>query len=334
MLDVAIMAGVSTSTASRAMSGRGYVSAPVKAQVTQAAERLGYVPDGIARSLRARATRVVGVLISDIGNPFYAEVANGIESELRSRGYQMLLADSDGRPEDEQIALRTFQAMRTAGLIITPAVPASDAVERLVRIGMPVVEVDRVTTDGSCDAVLVDNERGAYQATRHLIEMGHRRIGLVVGEVSYTSGAGRLDGYRSALLEAELPVDEDIIRHTSFHPADARQIPAELLAAHPEITALFATNSVLAHGALRAIREGGRKVPRDLSLVAFDDAPWMEFAEPGITTVSQPTAELGRAAASLLLDRLAGDLTGRPVTRHLPTRLVRRESTGPPRRAS
>jgi LacI family transcriptional regulator len=316
------------------MSGRGYVSAEVRTQVQEAAQRLGYVPDGIARSLRARTTHVIGVVISDIGNPFYAEVANGVEAELRTRGYQMLLADSDGRPDDERAALQTFQSMRMAGLIITPAVPSSDAVEQLVRAGMPVIEVDRVTTDGRCDAVLVENERGAYQATRHLVELGHQRIGAIVGEVSYTTGAGRLDGYRAALQEAGLPVDDAIVRHTSFHPPDARVIAGELLEAHPEVTAVFATNNVLAQGALRAIRETGRRVPRDISLVGFDDAPWMEFAEPGITTVSQPTAELGREAASLLVDRLAGDLTGRPVVRRLPTRLVRRGSAGPPRRGA
>lgn len=333
MRDIATTAGVSTSTASRAISGKGYVSAHARSQVMEAAERLGYVPNGIARSLRARSTRVIGVLISDIANPFYAEVANGVERELRARGYQMLLSDSDGRADEEKVALRTFQAMRMDGLIITPALPSSDAVEHLVRGGMPVVEVDRMTADVSCDAVVVDNERGAYQATRHLIELGHRTIGLIVGEVSYTSGAGRLDGYRAALAEAGLEVDDALIRYTSFHPADARAVAADLLAAEPEVSAIFATNNVLAQGALHAIREAGRRIPRDISLVAFDDALWMEFADPGITTVAQPTTEMGRQAASLLVDRLAGDLTGRRVVRRLPTRFVRRGSAAAPRHA-
>ncbi len=332
--DIAAAAGVSTSTASRAISGRGYVSSQARAQVLEAAQRLGYVPNGIARSLRACSTRVVGVLISDISNPFYAGVAAGIEREMRPRGYQMLLSDSDGRADEEEVAIGTFQATRMDGLIITPAMPSSDAVERLVRSGMPVVEVDRVTTDGLCDAVVVDNERGAYQATRHLIELGHRKIGLIVGEVSYTSGAGRLEGYRAAMSEARLEVDDALISFTSFHPLDARAIARDLLTAHPEISALFATNNVLAQGAVQAIRETGRRIPRDISLVAFDDALWMEFAEPGITTVAQPTSEIGQAAASLLLDRLAGDLTGRPVIRRLPTRFVRRASAASPRHIS
>lgn len=300
----------------------------------EAAERLGYVPNNVARSLRAQATGAVGVLISDLANPFYAEVANGIEQVFRSRGYRMLLADSDGLADEEAAALRTFQAMRVEGVIITPATPSSDVVASLVRSGLAVVEVDRRTDDGLCDAVVVENEAGAYQATRHLLEFGHQRVGVLVGETSYITGAGRLDGYRRALSDTGITFDRDLVAYTSFHPADAQVVARDLLKAHPDLTALFATNNVLAQGALHATREAGLKIPRDLSLVAFDDSDWMSFSSPTITAVAQPTVNIGREAATILLDRLSGDLLGPAVVRELPTRFVRRESTGAARKRS
>jgi len=300
----------------------------------ETADRLVYVPNNVARSLRAQATGAVGVLISDLANPFYAEVAHGIEQVLRARGYQMLLADSDGLVDEEAAALRTFQAMRVEGVILTPATPSSDLVASLVRGGLAVVEVDRLTDDGLCDGVIVENEAGAYQATRHLLELGHRRIGLMVGETTYRTGAGRREGYARALADAGVQLDEGLVAYTSFHAADAQTVARDLFEAHADLTALFATNTVLAQGALRATLEAGRKIPRDLSLVAFDDSDWMTFSSPTITTVAQPTESIGREAATLLLDRLNGDLLGPPVVRELPTRFVRRKSTGPVRKGS
>jgi LacI family transcriptional regulator len=196
---------------------------------------------------------------------------------------------------------------------------------------MVVVEVDHMTAEGMCDVVVVDNDRGAYQATRHLIELGHRRIGLVVGEMEYTSASGRLQGYREALEEAGIQLDDSLVARTSYHPTDARETARTLLGRHPEMTAVFATNGPLALGVLEVLREGRQHIPRDISLVAFDDAPWMDVATPGITTVAQPAREIGAEAATMLLDRLAGVLSGRAEIRRLPTRLIRRGSTAPPR---
>jgi LacI family transcriptional regulator len=329
--DIAVAVGVSQSTAARALSGRGYVSQHVRSLVVETADRLGYVPNNVARSLRANATGAIGVLISDLGNPFYAEVAKGIVQVLRSRGYRMLLADSDGIAEEEAAAIRVFQSMRVEGVIVTPAMPSSDLVGVLVRNGLAVVEVDRLTDDGLCDGVVVENEAGAYQATRHLLELGHRRIGLIVGETTYTTGARRLEGYVRAHADAGLPFDRALVTYTSFHPADAQAVARNLLREHEDVTALFATNNVLAQGALRAALAAGLKVPRDLSFVAFDDSDWMAFSSPAITTVAQPTQAIGREAATLMLDRLSGDLLGPAVVRSLPTRFIRRRSTGPAR---
>ena len=227
--DIAAAAGVSQSTAARALSGRGYVSRPARTLVIETADRLRYVPNNVARSLRAQATGAVGVLISDLANPFYAEVARGIEQVLRARGYQMLLADSDGLADQEAAALRTFQTMRVEGVILTPATPSSDHMASLVRGGLAVVEVDRLSTDGRCDGVVVENEAGAYQATRHLLELGHQRVGLIVGETTYRTGAGRLEGYIRALADAGILFDEELVAYTSFHAADAQAVARDLL---------------------------------------------------------------------------------------------------------
>ena len=177
--DLATAAGVSKSTASRVMSGRGYVAAPVRERVRDAALRLGYVPDAVARSLRHRTSRAVGVLISDLRNPFYADLAAAIEGTLRGRGYHMILANSGGLDDEEQAMATLFQTSRVAGVVLAPV--SDGATRQLIDAGVAVIEVDRQLAPGECDAVLVDNEAGARAATSHLLELGHRRIGLLLG---------------------------------------------------------------------------------------------------------------------------------------------------------
>jgi len=329
--DLAREAGVSRSTVSRVVSGRGYVAAPVRARVQDAALRLGYVPDGVARSLRHRTTRAVGVLISDLGNPFYAELAAAVDQTLRSRGYHMILANSGGLDDEEDAAATLFQASRVAGVILAPV--SKRATRRLVDAGLAVIEVDRQLAPGECDAVLVDNEGGAFAATGHLLGLGHRRIGLLLGERGWQTATERLAGYRSALVAAGVPFDPELVPRSSISRDEAARVTGELLDRHPDVTAIFATSNVLAEGAVVEIQRRGRRILTDLSIVAFDDVPWMRLMQPGITTVAQPTEELGRTAGELLLDRLAGGgASDPPVVHRLATTLVLRGSTAAPGR--
>ena len=327
--DLAREAGVSRSTASRAISGHGYVAAPVQLRVRDAALRMGYVPDAIARSLRHRASRAVGVLISDLRNPFYADFAAAVESTLRVRGYHMILANSDGLGEEERAAATLFQASRVAGVVLAPV--SAEATRQLVDAGVEVVEVDRQLAPGECDAVVVDNVEGARAATAHLLELGHRRIGLLLGELEWMTATDRLAGYRAALAQHGVPFDEGLVPRSSFSPADAAQVTAELLEGRPDMTAIFATSNVLAEGAIGEIQRRGRRMTADLSLVAFDDVPWMRLMQPPITAVAQPTRGMGQAAAQLLLDRLDGTAPPEPVVRTLDTALIVRGSTAAPR---
>lgn len=321
---------MSPSTVSRALSGNGYAAAEVRKRVRAAAARIDYVPDANARSLRNRSSRSVGVLISDLRNPFYADLAAGVEQGLRSAGYHMILVNDDGQADEEMLAVQTFAAMRVAGVIVTPV--SEKALDRLLQQGVHVVQADRQLTGAHGDAVLGDNETGAEALTRHLLDLGHRRIGLLIDETKWTSGAGRLAGYRAAHAATGVPVDEDLIVFTSFDAAAAGATAGKLLDQRPDMTALFACNNVLAEGAFAEFQRRGLRLPDELSLAAYDDVPWMSMVRPAITTVSQHTFEMGRRCAEVLLARLSGQHVpdGFQVVRLEPALHVR-ASTAPPR---
>jgi LacI family transcriptional regulator len=326
LADVAREAGTSPSTASRALSGRGYVSSAARDRLLEVADRLGYVPNASARTLKQKRSRVVGVVVSELENLFYAGLAAGIEQTLRAARYQMVVLSDNSDSEQEIAGIRTFVAMRSAGVIMTPVGP--EAAELLTRHAIPVVEVDRRLARVPCDAVVIDNERGAREASAHLLDAGHRRVALLVADTDWTSDAGRLRGYLAAHDAAGVPVDERLIVRVRFHAPDAEdRISALLEDERP--TAIFAANNALGELAWRLVRRRGLLLPRDISLVVFDDVPWMEMVEPAITVVAQPTVEMGRRAAALLLRR-AESSTSPPRVERLEPTLVIRGSTGSP----
>jgi LacI family transcriptional regulator len=325
LADIAREAGTSASTASRAISGRGYVSPAARQRLLEVADRLGYVPNASARTLKQRTSRVIGVVVSDLGNQFYGRMAAAIEETLREADYQMVLIGDNSESSEELAGARTFLAMRAPGVILTPV--GDEASGLLARHGVSVVEVDRRLSSVPCDAVVIDNERGARDATAHLLALGHRRVGLLVADTNWTSDAGRLRGYCDAHAQADVPVDEQLIVRIGFHAPDAELKIGRLLdEAVP--TAIFAANNLLAEQAWHLLRRRGLRLPEDISLVGFDDVAWMGMVSPGITVVAQPTEELGRRAAQLLLRRLA-DPARDPRVEQLQPTLVLRGSTGP-----
>jgi LacI family transcriptional regulator len=330
LADIAREAGTSASTASRALSGRGYVSDPVRERLLAVADRLGYVPNASAQTLKQRTSRVVGVLLSALDNQFYAGLAAGIEQVLREASFQMVLVGDNSDPEQEVAGVRTFIAMRTPGVIMTPI--GAEASVLLRAHGAAVVEVDRQLAGDGGDAVVIDNERGGREATMHLIGLGHRRIALLGVETEWTTDAGRLRGYRAALKNARIPFDRRLVARIPVHAHDTEaRIETLLDSASP--TALFAANNELAEQAWRVLRRRGLAIPDDISLVGFDDVPWMEMVDPPITVIDQPTIELGRSAARLLLRRLDGGPLLPPSIEVLQPRLVVRGSTARPRAA-
>ncbi|QNO37711.1 LacI family DNA-binding transcriptional regulator [Protaetiibacter sp. SSC-01] len=323
--EVAERAGVSRSTASRALAGTGYVAEPVRQRVRKAADDLGYVVDATARSLKQRSSRVIGVIVSDLRNAFYADLAFGAGERARRAGYTMLLVDDGGSAEDELEAARAFVASRVAGVVLTPV--AGDAVAFLQRQHVPVVEVDRVF--GEADAVVIDNRHAAHATTEHLLSLGHRRIALVIDETDWTTGRERRAGFADALDAAGVALDPSLVVAAGWDAEAAERVMTELLSGDDRPTAVFAANNLLAEGVWRAARALGLSIPEQLSIVAFDDAPWMSMVTPGVTAIRQDAAELGRTAVDQLIARIA-DPQRAPHTVTLPAGFARRASTARP----
>ncbi|MEO9176586.1 MAG: LacI family DNA-binding transcriptional regulator [Gaiellales bacterium] len=326
--DVAREAGVSQATAARALAGYGYASAATVRRVRQAATSIGYRPNAVARSLVSGATKTIGVVVGDIENPFFAGAARGIADVLEREGYTLLLANSDEDLARERRAVEALHAHQVDGLAVVPSSGDDGAhLAAILREGRPVVLLDRPIAGLAADAVLVDNRAGAVCAVRHLTALGHRRIGLVGDSPGIASTAERIDGYRAALADAAIDGDEALVSLGGSTIEQGRR-SARLLLERPERpTALFTVNNFMTAGAIMAIRELGLQMPDELALVGFDDLDWTTLVEPPITVVAQPVAELGRAVAERLLERLAGD-DSPPRELRLETRLVVRGSCG------
>ncbi len=300
--DVAKAAGVSQSTTSRALSGEGYVAADVRARVLAAADELGYVAHAMARSLRKQTSRSIGVLVSDLRNTFYADLAAGVASRARAHGYMMMLVDDQGIAADELTAAEAFVATRAAGVIVTPL--SSDVSAYLLKQRIPVVEVDRQFSAGACDGVIIDNASVARRMTDHLIALGHRRIALLIDETDWTTGGERFAGYRASLEDAGIGSDPELIVSAGWDVEAARKAAVHLLARRDRPTAVFAANNLLAEGVWRAVNDLGLRVPENLSVVSFDDAQWMSMVSPGISAIAQDAVSLGEAAMDRLLARI------------------------------
>jgi LacI family transcriptional regulator len=305
--DVARRAGVSVSTVSHVLNATRFVAPERRERVLLALNELGYEPNAVARSLRINRSRSIGLIISDISNPFFTAVVRGIEDVAQQNDYTLVLCNSDEDPEKEETYLRTLRAKRVDGLILAPAGTAHAYLETLVRERFPLVFLDREVAGLEVPVVVVDNEQSAYAAVRHLVEDGHRRIGLVAGRSLVSTSRERLDGYRRALAEASIAFADDLVEDggSKIQPGEAAAL--RLLDLEPRPTAIFSANNQMTIGCLVAIEARGLRVPRDVALVSFDDFTWSEVFRPRLTTVAQPTYELGRAAAHLLLRRLESE---------------------------
>ena len=330
--DVAKEAGVSVSTAARVLSGSGYASDDTRRLVLEAAKALGYVPNQIARSLRTRQTRLIGLLIGDVENSFYSAIARHVESVAKDAGYHVVLCNSDDDPAIERDYLTLLAGMQVDALIVTPTLKNRRDLTRLLEEDIVIVQMDRKVDGLDADAIVVDNEAGAASAVTHLIEAGHSPIGILTGELSVPTARQRLTGYERAMAEHGIEVRPKLIRSGSFHREHAIEDATELLAAKPTPTAIFAANNFLAEGALVALGQRGLRVPRDVSLVAFDDVEWMSMVDPPLTTVRQPTKDMARGAAELVLRRLQEGTTGPSTTMVFHTELVPRGSVAPLRK--
>ncbi|WP_158891248.1 LacI family DNA-binding transcriptional regulator [Amycolatopsis anabasis] len=323
--DVAARAGVSTATVSRALNGKSTVDPELAARVQQAATELGYHPNGLARSLRRQETAVLALIISDVENPFFTAIARGVEDVAQTRGYSVVLCNSDENAEKEGRYLDVAVQERVAGVVLSPT-GAETKVEVLRQRGTPVVAVDRPLVGAESDQVLVDTRLAAYEATEHLLAAGYRRIGCVTGPAGVRTADDRLAGYRDALHAVGAERDAELVRRAEYRATGAKQAALELLDEPEPPDALLVANSAMAIGVLEALGSRNLRLGADVGVVAFDDVPWATLINPPLTVVAQPAYELGTVAARLLLDRIS-DNTREVTTRTLGARLIARGST-------
>lgn len=320
MVDVARMAGVSLKTVSRVINHEPGVRPETGARVRDAVEVLGYRANDIARNLRrGRASASIGLTIEDVRNPFYSGIAKAVEEVARRHGHLVIIANSDEDPAAERAAVGTLLERRVGGLLIVPAGRDHAYLKEEVRLGTPMVFIDRPADSIEADEVLLDNGGGARQATEHLLAHGHRRIGLVGDPPTIHTIAERLAGYQASLEAAGIPVDGSLIRAGAHDVGHAEAAARELLAMDAPPTAIFATNNRACIGVLRSLRATGARV----ALVGFDDFELADLLE--VTVVRHDPHELGRRAAELLFARLADD-EGPHQRIVLPTELVARGS--------
>lgn len=305
MKDVAKRAGVSIATASRVLNGQGYSSEEAKNKVTQAAHELGYRPNDIARSLKLKRTDTIGLMITDIVNPFYSILASGVLAAASKYGYHVIVSATDENPKLESEYLQVLMEKRAVGVIAVCTGENVSCWREAQSLGIKIVFVDReIPGFDFADIILVDNIKGAYDAVSALINLGHRRIGIINGPITTTTGQQRLDGYIKAHHDAKIKIDDELQEIVTFKGESGHEAARKLLELDNPPTAIFATNNVLGQAAMFVINHQGLRIPDDISLIIFDDVPWATLTKPSVTVVSQPTYELGFKGMEILHERL------------------------------
>ena len=326
--DVAAAAGISYGTVSRVLNDAPNVKAETRERVREAMERLGYVVDRRARSLAGGRSQVLAVLVPDLGTGYIGEIIRGIDAEVELAQYDLLLYTTHRQAAKETSYVANIARGMADGLVLVLPSDLQAIVEHLRQIAFPFVLVDYQGVEEQVPAVCATNWQGAYNATEYLIELGHRRIGFITGDMEMAAARNRLAGYQAALRTHHLPGEPSLVRNGQFHYSDGYAATAALLALPNPPTAIFASNDDMALATMDALREQGLRVPDDISVVGFDGIPQAALVHPPLTTVSQPLAKMGRVATQMLLDRLKDP--GKPVRRiELPTELIVRGSCRP-----
>jgi len=326
--DIARHVGVSTATISHVINNTRFVSEGLREKILKAIQELNYQPNGIARSLVKRKTHIIGIIVSDILNPFYTAVVRGIEDVTHKSGYNVMLCNTDEDPEKEKLSIQVLLEKRIDGLAISTAF--QEGVHPLLPQlkTVPLVNMVRKIKGLTADAVVGDNTGGAYKAIEHLIELGHRRIGIISGPSGLSSGAERLKGYKKALEGHRIPIDQGLIKFGDFKKESGYTLTKEILQGNAPPTAIFVTNNQMTIGALSALNELKMRIPENISLISFDDMEWYAFLNPPITTVEHSPYQMGKKAGEMLLQRISKKRT-RAKKVLFPSNLIVRGSTSP-----
>ena len=325
--DVAALAGISYTTVSHVLNKTRPVSEPVRLKVEEAIARLDYVPSAVARSLKAKSTATIGLLVANSLNPYFAELARGIEDYCERNNYCVILCNCDDDPDKQRSYLRVLLEKRVDGLVVASAGGDAGLASGLAGDRKPMVIVDRSLEGIDADLVRIDHEQGAYLATRHLLDLGHRAIACIGGPVITSVAHMRKAGYLRALSEAGLIPNDEWMIESDFSCTGGYEAAGRLLSGDRP-SAIFACNDMMGIGVLRAAAERHIRVPEQLSVIGFDDVQMSRYVYPALTTVGQSILQLGETAAQVLLRRIA---TPQQAVEQLivAPNIVLRESTGP-----
>lgn len=326
MADVARAAGVSLSTVSHVINNTRKVNPETEQAVRLALEETGYTHDRVASSLVTGRTHTIGLAMSALSNPYFADVAHVIERELAAAGYTLLLADTHDNPDRELRAIRGLLGYRVDGLVLAPSADPANAIAEITRRNVPLVLIDRFA-DGDVDQIAVENVESTARLVEHLITQGHQRIAMVAGIAGLSTSEERVEGYRRALEAAGIPYDPRLVVRGDSENDRARDAVAELIAANALPTALVVGNNAMTLGVMRGLRDAGLRIPEDVALVAFDDFEWADLFHPRITAIAQPTHQMAEQAVTMLFERISKPSLGIRHVR-LPGRFVHRDSCG------
>ena len=330
MKDVAERAGVSIATVSNVVNGSRFVSDELAEKVAQAIKELGYEPNPLGRGLRKGRSYTIAIILPDHSNPFFVQVARGVEEQARRREYGLITCNTDENPDVETFYVASLLKRKVDGFIVAPTLKGAETLRPLIEHGSPLVVVDRHIDGMKVDEVFSDNEAGAHEATAYLIGLGHRRIGLIAGIPGISSIEDRVAGYRRALAEHGLPVDKNLMAQGCSQIKEGAS-SAEALLSKRGITAIFSTNNMMTLGALQCFKKLTVRCPEDVSLVGFDDSDWASAFTPSLTVVAQQSYEMGYSAGDLLFEAIGrGKETHRTRAIKLQTLLIPRESTARP----
>ena len=329
--DVARQARVSVGTVSNVLSESVSVGAELRERVYAAIEKLDYHPNYVARSLKANSTKTLGLIISDITNPFFPQVVRGAEDCAFKNGYLLITFNTDDQIEREKQVLSVLRSRRVDGVLLVVA-PGADGdvthIRNTVESGIPIVCLDRIPLGIPLDSISVNNIKGAQVCVRHLITQGHRRIGIITGSLSLQTARDRLEGYRAALRENGIEPEPDLIVEGNFRQETGYRLGKNLLLQQRRPTALFVSNGTMTIGVIRALNETGLKCPADVAIASFDDLPLADVFKPHLTAVAQPAYQIGYEGTELLIGRLQRKITSRKrVSMRLDPELKIREST-------
>lgn len=329
--EVSRLARVSPATVSRVINGTTPVASPTRERVLDAIAALGYKPNTFARGLVTNRSGGIGITVNEISSPYFGAFIAGVERVVRDEGLHLMVSSGFADAHAERASIEFLLERRVDGLVIQAERIPDEYLIEVVRDGsVPAVVFGRSVSEIEASCVVLDNEHGGALATDYLLEHGHRHIGHIAGPLSYPDARDRLTGYRRALEAAGIGYDSRLVVESTFLEEGGAHAAARLLERAPEVTAIFVANDQMAAGAMRTLREQGREIPSDVSVVGYDDVFLATYLTPTLTTVRQPLVDMGRAAASLLLSRLDG--TRREVVHRFDPELVERRSVTRPAR--